>query len=182
MYTKIIKQWTILWYWIQAVNGFSEEIIFYPAHVLFGQANCIDWIIVCYIQCAKLIGTVLRPSLLLFMVSDIIKSKHIVCSGNCIFQKVVIVWWLELQLPMQSVPITTKVVSWNVEVYRYSRAPTTLKSEGEVTSLSGADKREVRDNREKWWEYREKSRYFSNCTTFHIRGALSWHYRGIHML
>jgi hypothetical protein len=32
----------------------------------------------------------------------------------------------------------------------HSRAPTTLKSEGEVTSLSGADKREVRDNREKW--------------------------------
>ena len=32
----------------------------------------------------------------------------------------------------------------------YTRAPTTLKSEGEVTSLSGADKREVRDNREKW--------------------------------
>jgi hypothetical protein len=31
-----------------------------------------------------------------------------------------------------------------------SRAPTTLKPEGEVTSLSGADKREVRDNREKW--------------------------------
>jgi hypothetical protein len=31
-----------------------------------------------------------------------------------------------------------------------------LKSEGEVTSLSGADKREVRDNREKWREYREK--------------------------
>jgi hypothetical protein len=30
------------------------------------------------------------------------------------------------------------------------RAPTTLKSEGEVTSLLGADKREVRDNREKW--------------------------------
>jgi hypothetical protein len=30
------------------------------------------------------------------------------------------------------------------------RAPTTLKSEGEVTSLSGAEKREVRDNREKW--------------------------------
>jgi hypothetical protein len=60
---------------------------------------------------------------------------------------------------MQSVPITTKVVSWNpahVEVYRYSRAPTTLKSEGEVTSLSGASKREVRDNREKWREYREK--------------------------
>jgi hypothetical protein len=28
--------------------------------------------------------------------------------------------------------------------------PTTLKSEGEVTSLSGADKREVRDKREKW--------------------------------
>jgi hypothetical protein len=36
------------------------------------------------------------------------------------------------------------------------RAPTTLKSEGEVTSLSGVDKREVRDNR-------EKSKYFSNC-------------------
>jgi uncharacterized protein VirK/YbjX len=34
-----------------------------------------------------------------------------------------------------------------------------LKSEEEVTSLSGADKREVRDNREKWWEYREKSKY-----------------------
>jgi hypothetical protein len=30
-----------------------------------------------------------------------------------------------------------------------SRAPTTLKSEGEVTYLSGADKREVRENREK---------------------------------
>ena len=30
------------------------------------------------------------------------------------------------------------------------RAPTTLKSEGEVTSLSGANKREVRDNRGKW--------------------------------
>ena len=30
------------------------------------------------------------------------------------------------------------------------RALTTLKSEGKVTSLSGADKREVRDNREKW--------------------------------
>ena len=33
------------------------------------------------------------------------------------------------------------------------RAPTTLKSEEEVTSLSSADKREVRDNR-------EKSKYF----------------------
>jgi hypothetical protein len=31
-----------------------------------------------------------------------------------------------------------------------NKAPTTLKSEGEVTSLSGADKGEVRDNREKW--------------------------------
>jgi hypothetical protein len=30
------------------------------------------------------------------------------------------------------------------------RDPTTFKSEGGVTSLSGADKREVRDNREKW--------------------------------
>ena len=49
-----------------------------------------------------------------------------------------------------------------------NRTPTILKSEGEVTSLSGADKREVRDNREKCWEYREKSKYFSNCTTFHI--------------
>ena len=36
-----------------------------------------------------------------------------------------------------------------------NRAPITLKSEGEVTSLSGADKREVRDNR-------EKSKYFYN--------------------
>ena len=33
---------------------------------------------------------------------------------------------------------------------QYNSAPTTLKSEGEVTSLSGADKREVRDNMEKW--------------------------------
>jgi hypothetical protein len=31
----------------------------------------------------------------------------------------------------------------------FHRAPTTLKSEGEVTSLSGADKREMRDNSEK---------------------------------
>jgi hypothetical protein len=35
-------------------------------------------------------------------------------------------------------------------IFPVIRAPTTLKSEGEVTSLSGADKREVRDNREKW--------------------------------
>jgi hypothetical protein len=48
-------------------------------------------------------------------------------------------------------------------LYSY-RASTTLKSEGEVTSLSCADKREVRDNRQKWWEYREKSKYFSNNT------------------
>jgi hypothetical protein len=54
------------------------------------------------------------------------------------------------------------------EFHEKPRAPTTLKSEEEVTSLSGADKREVRDNR-------EKSKYFYNCTTFHIRGALSWH-------
>jgi hypothetical protein len=38
----------------------------------------------------------------------------------------------------------------NSEILILIRAPTTLKSEGEVTSLSGADKREVRDNREKW--------------------------------
>ena len=63
----------------------------------------------------------------------------------------------------------------NVLQTEFHHAPTTLKSEGEVTSLSGVDKREARDNREKWWEYREKSKYFSNCTTFHIRGALSWH-------
>ena len=48
----------------------------------------------------------------------------------------------------------------NANFFLIFRAPTTLKSEGEVTSLSGADKREVRDNREKWWEYREKSKYF----------------------
>ena len=54
------------------------------------------------------------------------------------------------------------------EFHEKPRAPTTLKSEEEVTSLSGADKREVRDNR-------EKSKYFYNCTTFHVRGALSWH-------
>jgi hypothetical protein len=55
-----------------------------------------------------------------------------------------------------------------------------LKSEGEVTSLSGADKREVRDNREKWWEYREKSKYFSIIIVplFTFAG----HYRGICML
>ena len=38
-------------------------------------------------------------------------------------------------------------VEQNVMVCNWCRAPTTLKSEGEVTSLSGADKREVRDNR-----------------------------------
>jgi hypothetical protein len=43
--------------------------------------------------------------------------------------------------------ITIINLQWNLA---YIRAPTTLKSEGEVTSLSGADKREVRDNREKW--------------------------------
>ena len=69
-----------------------------------------------------------------------------------------------------------KVHIFNRPISDDCRAPTTLKSEGEVTSLSGADKGEVRDYREKWWEYREKSKYFSNCTTFHIRGALSWHF------
>ena len=42
------------------------------------------------------------------------------------------------------------VYCWFKEFNIHPRAPTTLKSEGEVTSLSGADKREVRDNREKW--------------------------------
>jgi hypothetical protein len=42
-----------------------------------------------------------------------------------------------------------RLESW-VKIRITFRAPTTLKSEGEVTSLSGADKREVRDNREKW--------------------------------
>ena len=37
-----------------------------------------------------------------------------------------------------------------IKKIQFVRAPTTLKSEGEVTSLSGADRREVRDNREKW--------------------------------
>ena len=62
------------------------------------------------------------------------------------------------------------IFSWDSPKFsiKYNRAPTTLKPEAEVTSLSGADKREVRDNR-------EKSKYFSNCTTFHICGALSWH-------
>jgi hypothetical protein len=45
--------------------------------------------------------------------------------------------------------------SFNHNFSAVIRAPTTLKSEGEVTSLSGADKREVRDNR-------EKSKYFYN--------------------
>jgi hypothetical protein len=39
---------------------------------------------------------------------------------------------------------------FTILLFLYYRAPTTLKSEGEVTSLSGANKREVRDNREKW--------------------------------
>jgi hypothetical protein len=44
------------------------------------------------------------------------------------------------------------IFSWDSPKFsiKYNRAPTTLKPEGEVTSLSGADKREVRDNREKW--------------------------------
>jgi hypothetical protein len=37
-----------------------------------------------------------------------------------------------------------------IDIVKCHRAPTTLKSEGEVTSLSGADKRKVRDNKEKW--------------------------------
>jgi hypothetical protein len=36
------------------------------------------------------------------------------------------------------------------QIKGHIRAPTTLKSEGEVTTLSGAEKRVVRDNREKW--------------------------------
>jgi hypothetical protein len=34
---------------------------------------------------------------------------------------VVIVWQLDLQLPMQSVPITTKVLSWNPAQARFTR-------------------------------------------------------------
>ena len=43
-----------------------------------------------------------------------IKSNMNVC---IIFRAVVavIVWWLDLQLPMQSVPITTDVVSSNLD-------------------------------------------------------------------
>ena len=52
----------------------------------------------------------------------------------------------------------TKIILMVYIFLSFHRAPTTLKSEGEVTSLSGADKREVRDNSEKWWEYREKSK------------------------
>jgi hypothetical protein len=38
-----------------------------------------------------------------------------------------------------------------------------LKSEGEVTSLSGADKREVRDNREKWNKQKTNTRTYNVC-------------------
>ena len=38
----------------------------------------------------------------------------------------------------------------------YSRAPTTFKLEGEVTSLSGSSQGEVGDNREKWEDFWEK--------------------------
>ena len=34
---------------------------------------------------------------------------------------VVIVWQLDLQLPMQSVPITTEVLSWNPAQARFTR-------------------------------------------------------------
>ena len=50
----------------------------------------------------------------------------------------------QFMLPME------KSVTFTGACANEIRAPTTLKSEGEVTSLSGADKREVRDNREKW--------------------------------
>ena len=36
------------------------------------------------------------------------------------------------------------------------RAHTTFKLEGEVTSLSGSSQGEVKDNREKWGDFREK--------------------------
>ena len=44
----------------------------------------------------------------------------------------------------------------NIMMTHILRALTNLKSEGKVTSPSGVDKREVRDNREKWCEYRER--------------------------
>ena len=50
-------------------------------------------------------------------------AKHAMCSPLLLFVSicfteigtvvVVIVWYLDLQLPMQSIPITTKVVSYN---------------------------------------------------------------------
>ena len=100
---------------------------------------------------------------------------------NKVSKQEVGIWWVQKRFPRYGVPIWSlwpnirslpsivaeKNVTKNVHIC--------LKSEGEVTSLSGADKREVRDNREKWREYREKQKYFSNCTTFHIRRALSWH-------
>jgi hypothetical protein len=44
------------------------------------------------------------------------RFKYIICLFCFMFHSLrgfVIVWWLDLQLPVQSVPITTEVVSWN---------------------------------------------------------------------
>ena len=49
--------------------------------------------------------------------------------------------------------------SLSTQIYRkclLSRAPTTFKLEGEVTSLSESSQGEVGDNREKWEDFWEK--------------------------
>ena len=54
-----------------------------------------------------------------------------------------------MNLNLNSSSILMKGMTYVMD-FATTRAPTTLKSEGEVTSLSGVDKREVRDNKEKW--------------------------------
>jgi hypothetical protein len=52
--------------------------------------------------------------------------------------------------------------------YYVCRAPTTLKSEGEMTSLSGADKREVRDNRVLFIYYLLDNSWLSYMCLYHL--------------
>jgi hypothetical protein len=66
----------------------------------------------CWLQC-KMFG-----SNIIFIISSFFLSEYkfpFICPLQCDAVAVVIVWWLDLQLTMQSMPITTDVVGSNLD-------------------------------------------------------------------
>jgi hypothetical protein len=76
----------------------------------FNNISAISWWSVLLVEETRVPGENHRPSLWLHSI-NIITTENI---------KIVIIWWLDVQPPVQSVPITTNVVSSNLvhgEVY-----------------------------------------------------------------